>query len=111
MNTIPKLVFSKTLSEPLSWETATLASGGLVEEVSALKEQPGKEIALAGSVNPSPDARQRRLPGVCAPLWSDALPSSKPRRWWRSRPMPTRPRARQRDGDGIRGWAAGRRQI
>jgi dihydrofolate reductase len=51
MNQVPKLVFSNTLSGPLEWETATLAEGDLVEEVAALKEQPGGEIVIAGSVS------------------------------------------------------------
>jgi dihydrofolate reductase len=51
MNEVPKLVFSRTLSEPLEWETATLAQGELAEEVAALKAQPGGEIGIAGSVS------------------------------------------------------------
>lgn len=44
---IPKIVFSRTLKD-VAWETATLATGDLAEEVLALKQQPGKDI-LAGS--------------------------------------------------------------
>jgi dihydrofolate reductase len=51
MNQIPKLVFSKTLSAPLEWETATLAEGDLAEEVAALKAKPGGEIGVAGSIS------------------------------------------------------------
>jgi dihydrofolate reductase len=51
MNQLPKLVFSKTLSGPLEWETATLDEGDMVEEVAALKEKPGGEIVIAGSIS------------------------------------------------------------
>ena len=50
MNSIPKVVFSKTLEEPLAWSNATLARGDLADEVSALKRRPGKEIGIVGSV-------------------------------------------------------------
>ena len=49
MNSIPKLVFSKKLEEPLSWSNATLAKGDLADEVSALKQEPGKDIGIVGS--------------------------------------------------------------
>ena len=48
MDRIPKIVFSRTLkpTDPAiaGWETATLASRGIAEEVSALKQQSGKDI-------------------------------------------------------------------
>ncbi|MDA3616231.1 dihydrofolate reductase family protein [Polluticaenibacter yanchengensis] len=44
---IPKIVFSHTLKNT-GWETARLANRDIREEVSALKEQPGKDI-LVGS--------------------------------------------------------------
>lgn len=44
---IPKIVFSQTL-ENVDWKTATLATRSLEEEVSALKQLPGKDI-FAGS--------------------------------------------------------------
>ncbi len=40
---VPKLVFSRTLKD-LGWESATLAQGSLEEELTALKQQPGKDI-------------------------------------------------------------------
>lgn len=40
---IPKLVFSNTLKDT-GWDTATLASRTLNEEVLELKQQPGKDI-------------------------------------------------------------------
>ena len=47
MDQIPKLVFSHTLKS-VEWASATLAKGGLEEEVLALKRQPGRDI-LVGS--------------------------------------------------------------
>lgn len=51
MNQVPKLVFSNTLSEPLEWETATLAEGNLADEVAALKAKSGGEIGIVGSIS------------------------------------------------------------
>lgn len=47
MDAIPKIVFSNTL-ESTGWDSATLASRSLEEEVAALKQVPGKNI-LVGS--------------------------------------------------------------
>ncbi|TDH26946.1 dihydrofolate reductase [Segetibacter sp. 3557_3] len=47
IDNLTKVVFSRTLKN-LEWKTAKLATGDLKEEVSALKEQPGKDI-LVGS--------------------------------------------------------------
>ncbi|WP_285055428.1 dihydrofolate reductase family protein [Pedobacter ginsengisoli] len=44
---IPKVVFSRTLKN-LEWETASLATRTLEEEVLALRKQPGRDI-LVGS--------------------------------------------------------------
>ncbi|MBK9731113.1 MAG: dihydrofolate reductase family protein [Chitinophagaceae bacterium] len=44
---IPKIVFSHTLKN-VAWESATVANRALDEEVSALRQQPGKDI-LVGS--------------------------------------------------------------
>lgn len=44
---IPKVVFSHTLNN-VGWENVTLAKGDIEEEVTALKQQPGKDI-LVGS--------------------------------------------------------------
>jgi dihydrofolate reductase len=48
MNGYPKHVVSSTLQEPLEWN-ASLIEGDLVEEVSRLKQQPGKDIVIFGS--------------------------------------------------------------
>ncbi|AEV98048.1 dihydrofolate reductase [Niastella koreensis] len=47
MDKIPKVVFSHTLKN-VEWETARLANRDLKEEVTALKQQPGKDL-LVGS--------------------------------------------------------------
>lgn len=48
MNSLPKIVFSKTLKK-VEWENTKLVKDNFVEEVSKLKEQPGKDIAIFGS--------------------------------------------------------------
>ena len=49
MNTMPKYVVSTTLTTASAWRTSTLISANVVEEVRALKAQPGKNIAIDGS--------------------------------------------------------------
>ena len=48
MNSLPKLVASTTLSEPLEWN-ATLLEGDVSDEVRKLKQQPGRNILIYGS--------------------------------------------------------------
>ncbi|GIN93716.1 pyrimidine reductase [Siminovitchia terrae] len=48
MNNYPKFVVSATLQE-LSWNNSRLIKGNLAEEVAKLKQQPGKDILVAGS--------------------------------------------------------------
>lgn len=48
MNSMPKVVFSKTL-EKASWNNTKLAKGDLVSEVRKLKEEPGPGMAILGS--------------------------------------------------------------
>jgi dihydrofolate reductase len=50
MNSTPKLVFSTTLEEPLTWSNSKLARGGLIDQVIGLKQQPGGELGVVGSV-------------------------------------------------------------
>ncbi len=50
MNNTPKYVVSRTLEGPLEWNNSTLIEGNLVEEISRLKQQPGKNIGITGSV-------------------------------------------------------------
>ena len=49
MNTMPKYVVSTTLTAASAWRNSTLISGNVVEEVRALKAQPGKNIVMDGS--------------------------------------------------------------
>lgn len=49
MNTMPKYVVSTTLTTASAWRNSTLISGNVVEEIRALKAQPGKNIMIDGS--------------------------------------------------------------
>jgi dihydrofolate reductase len=49
MNGIQKYVASTTLKGPLGWSNSTLIGGNVAEEISRLKQQPGKEISISGS--------------------------------------------------------------
>jgi dihydrofolate reductase len=44
---IPKIVFTKTLDKSI-WKNTTLAKGNLVEEITNLKKQNGKDIIVFG---------------------------------------------------------------
>jgi dihydrofolate reductase len=48
MNNSSKIVFSKTL-EKLDWKNSRLFKGNIKEEISKLKQQPGKNIVIFGS--------------------------------------------------------------
>ncbi len=48
MNDLPKLVFSNTLQKA-DWENTRLVKTNFVEEVTKLKQQPGKDVAIFGS--------------------------------------------------------------
>jgi dihydrofolate reductase len=49
LNTMPKYVVSTTLPDASAWRNSTLISDNVVEEIRALKEQPGKDIYVDGS--------------------------------------------------------------
>jgi len=49
MNNMPKYVVSTTLTTASAWRNSTLISGNIVEEIRALKDQPGKDIYVDGS--------------------------------------------------------------
>lgn len=49
MNAMPKYVVSNTLTSAAAWRNSTLMSGDAIAQVRALKEQPGKNIAIDGS--------------------------------------------------------------
>jgi dihydrofolate reductase len=48
MNTTPKLVVSTTL-DTVEWQNSTLLRGDVAQELTRLKQQPGKNINIAGS--------------------------------------------------------------
>lgn len=49
MNGLTKYVVSTTLEGPLEWNNATLLGENVAEEISELKQQPGKDITISGS--------------------------------------------------------------
>ena len=49
MNNTPKLVVSTTLDNVDEWENSTLITGNAAEELTRLKQQPGKDIGITGS--------------------------------------------------------------
>ena len=50
LNNTPKFVVSRTLEAPLEWQNSTLIKENVAEEISGLKQRPGKDIyALGGA--------------------------------------------------------------
>jgi dihydrofolate reductase len=49
MNSMPKYVVASTLDD-LTWNNSHLLDGELKEEVMRLKEQPGRDILIFGSI-------------------------------------------------------------
>jgi dihydrofolate reductase len=49
LNHVRKYVVSATMADP-EWQNSTVLSGDPVAEVRALKEQPGKDIVVTGSI-------------------------------------------------------------
>jgi dihydrofolate reductase len=49
MNGYPKFIVSTTLEEPLEWNNSTLIKVNVAQEVSRLKQQPGKDVLIFGS--------------------------------------------------------------
>jgi dihydrofolate reductase len=50
MNNTPKIVVSNTLKpEDVTWQNTTLVTGNVMEQLTAIKEQPGKDIGITGS--------------------------------------------------------------
>jgi dihydrofolate reductase len=49
LNRVQKYVVSSTMADP-EWQNSTVLSGDPVEEVRRLKEQPGQDIVVTGSI-------------------------------------------------------------
>jgi dihydrofolate reductase len=49
INSVPKIVVSATLEEPLEWNNSTVIGGNAAEEIAKLKRRPGKNITILGS--------------------------------------------------------------
>jgi len=49
LNTKPKYVASRTLTEPLGWQSSTLLQGDVAEAVAALKREDGGDLLAIGS--------------------------------------------------------------
>ena len=49
LNTKPKHVVSRTLSEPLEWQNSTLVEGDVVDGVANLKREEGGDLHVIGS--------------------------------------------------------------
>ena len=49
INSVPKIVVSATLEEPLEWNNSTVIGGNAAEEIAKLKRRPGKDITILGS--------------------------------------------------------------
>jgi dihydrofolate reductase len=60
MNTVPKVVFSKTLARA-DWNNTRLVNGDAAEAVARLKQAPGKEILIFGSADLSATLMQHGL--------------------------------------------------
>jgi dihydrofolate reductase len=50
MNDIPKIVFSRTLTEA-SWPTTRIAGGELAAEIAAIKDEPGPDVMVHGGAS------------------------------------------------------------
>ena len=60
MNSVPKVVFSRTLDKT-DWNNTTLVKDNAVAEVQRLKEQPGNDIFVFGSADFSQTLMQNAL--------------------------------------------------
>lgn len=49
MNSLPKVVFSRTLTKA-SWSNTMLVKGGLAAAIRKMKTEPGEHIAILGSL-------------------------------------------------------------
>lgn len=49
LNNVHKYAVSKTMTDP-EWQNSTILAGDIVEQVRALKKEPGKDIVVTGSI-------------------------------------------------------------
>lgn len=49
LNTLPKYVASRTLSEPLEWSGSSLLGDDIAKAVAALKQEDGRDLHVVGS--------------------------------------------------------------
>jgi dihydrofolate reductase len=49
LNTLPKYVASRTLTDPLEWQNSTVLEGDVTEAVAALKQEDGGDLQVIGS--------------------------------------------------------------
>jgi dihydrofolate reductase len=49
LNTRPKFVASRTLTEPLTWQNSTVLEGDIAEAVTSLKQGDGDDLLVLGS--------------------------------------------------------------
>jgi len=50
MSALPKVVYSRTLREPLAWKNTRVIRGDVAEEIKALKQQSGDRLRTIGSI-------------------------------------------------------------
>jgi dihydrofolate reductase len=60
MNSVPKVVFSRTL-DTATWSNTRLVKADAVDEVARLKQQPGKDMFIFGSADLSAALTRHRL--------------------------------------------------
>jgi dihydrofolate reductase len=51
MSALPKLIFSSTLAEPLSWKNTRLVKRAASDEITALKQERGDPLRSIGSIS------------------------------------------------------------
>ncbi len=64
MNSMPKVVFSRTLDK-VEWNNSRLVKDNMADQVSKLKQQPGKDMAIFGSSDLAVSLTQMGLIDEC----------------------------------------------
>jgi dihydrofolate reductase len=60
MNTLPKVVYSQSLSE-VSWSNARISRAALADEIPELKREPGKDMVVFGGARIANSLMRERL--------------------------------------------------